>query len=95
MVGINMTFKQWLVETGTRYYYRGTNNADEPELIKSGLIRPSINHLTGDYEIGLSVSDVEEPLMKYFKYVYKVTGKEIGLGSDGEPLLDIKTVKVC
>jgi hypothetical protein len=73
-------------------YYRGTNNINEPKLIHDKLIRPSKNHLSGNYEKGLSVSDTLH-IAKFFKYVYKVSGKEIGLGSDGEPILDINTIK--
>ncbi|MDB4378628.1 minor capsid protein [bacterium] len=77
-----------------KVYYRGTNNPDEIELVKAGTIRKSKNQLTGAYEEGLSVSDVEAPLKKYFKYTYRVTGKEVGLGSDGEPLLDVNSLKI-
>ena len=73
-------------------YYRGTNNIDEPVLIHKKLINPSKNHLSGNHEKGLSVSDTLH-VAKFFKYVYKISGKEIGLGSDGEPILDINTIK--
>lgn len=73
-------------------YYRGTNNIDEPKLIHDKLIHPSKNHLSGNREKGLSVSDTLH-IAKFFKYVYKVSGNEIGTGSDGEPILDINTIK--
>ena len=73
-------------------YFRGTNNREEEQLIKSKSLRPSINHLTGGKEKGISVSDV--PIIgKYFKHMNMLSGTEIGQGSDGEPLLDPKTVK--
>ena len=73
-------------------YYRGTNNKSEVDLIKSGEIRPSLNHLSKGYEKGLSVSDTDS-VGKYFKYLYKLRGKEVGEGSDGEPLLDIGSLE--
>ena len=72
-------------------YYRGSN-IDEKSLIDSGQLHLSKNHLTNKSEIGISVSDTPKILL-YFKYVCVVTGKEIGEGSDGEPLLDPKTMK--
>ncbi len=37
--------------TGTpRTYYRGTNNIDEPLLIKHRRLLPSKNHVTGKWE---------------------------------------------
>ena len=88
-----------------KLYYRGTNNINEPQYIINGTFHLSKNHLTNKLEKGLSVADVfnnesgisvsstYEQLLKYFKYVYIVTGDEIGIGSDGEPLLDVKTLK--
>ena len=73
-------------------YYRGTDNKDEEELVKSKKIKPSVNHINKKYENGLSVSDTDS-VGKYFKYLYKVHGKEIGEGSDGEPLLDVESLK--
>lgn len=76
----------------TQVYYRGTNNPNEPELIRNKQIKLSHNHLTADNEAGLSVSDTIK-IKRYFKYVYLVSGNEVGLGSDGEPLLDIQSLK--
>lgn len=73
-------------------YYRGTDNISEPDLIKSGQLRNSTNKLTAKEESGVSVSDVPD-VKAHFKHMYKVTGKEVGIGSDGEPLLDPKTMK--
>ena len=47
--------------------------------------------MTGEKEDGVSVW--ESP--KYpFKYQYRVTGEVSGVGSDGEPLLDPKSIKL-
>jgi hypothetical protein len=78
--------------TITKIYYRGTDNLEEEKLVKNKTIRPSINHLTNKPEKGLSVSDTKS-VGKHFKYMYSLTGKEIGEGSDGEPILDISSIK--
>lgn len=72
-------------------YFRGTNNPDEESLIRNKQLRSSVNHLTNAPERGISVSDVDS-VGKYFRYLYRLTGKEIGTGTDGEPLLDPTTV---
>lgn len=80
-------------QESNKIYYRGTDNPDEQELVTSGKLNPSINHETGKPEVGVSVSDVSS-VGKYFKFLYKVSGKELQhLGSDGEPLLDPKSMK--
>lgn len=72
-------------------FFRGTDNDKEIEYLKAGKIRPSKNHMTGKKEDGLSVW--ESP--KYsFKYMYKVKGEIAGIGSDGEPLLKAKSVRL-
>ena len=73
-------------------YYRGTNNKSEEDLIKSGDMRPSLNHIDKSREKGLSVSDTDN-VGKYFKYLYKLRGTEVGEGSDGEPLLDVDSLE--
>lgn len=73
-------------------YYRGTDNINEPDLIKSGQLKNSTNKLTAKEESGVSVSDVPD-VKAHFKHMYKVTGNEVGTGSDGEPLLDPKSMK--
>lgn len=72
-------------------FYRVTSNSKEANLIKKGLIKPSINHMTGEKELGLSVWETPKYLDKYLE---KITGKVIATGSDGEPLLDVSTVKL-
>lgn len=87
-------FKDYLSEVKQRkkIYYRGTDNHDEDVLVGNKTLLPSLNHITNDREIGISVSDVPS-VSKYFKYMYKLTGKEVGEGSDGEPLLDPATIE--
>ena len=77
---------------GNKIYYRGTDNPKEQYLINTETIRPSINHVTGKPEIGLSVSDVPS-ISKYFRYMYSLHGDEVGIGSDGEPLLSLGSIE--
>lgn len=71
-------------------FYRVMNTEKGVEHLKSGKIRPSVNHMTGESEGGLSVWEIP-------KYgggkVAVVTGEVISIGSDGEPVLDVSTVK--
>ena len=88
-----------------KLYYRGTNDKKEVDYILQNTLNPSKNHKNGKKEDGLSVADVfndktgiavsstYEQLLKYFKYVYIVSGNEVGIGSDGEPLLDISSLE--
>ena len=72
-------------------FYRATSSKKEAEYIRKGIIRPSANHMTGKKEDGLSVWEIS----KYPSDILeKVSGDVIGIGSDGEPLLDVKTVKL-
>lgn len=71
-------------------YYRVTDNPKEIELLKSGKIKKSINHMNGKEENGLSVWEIP----KYTgKYIYRVSGDVTTIGSDHEPVLDISSVK--
>lgn len=71
-------------------FYRGANDDKEIKYLKNGTIKPSINHRTGESEKGLSVWEYN----KYsFKHLYQVTGNVIDTGSDGEPILDVSTIK--
>jgi hypothetical protein len=73
---------------GEDVYYRLTNNKNEiPNFY-------SKNHATGNSENGLSVSTSPHYGVWGYKYAYKVKGKRIGTGSDGEPLLDPKSIEV-
>jgi hypothetical protein len=75
------------------YYWRATNNADEIKLIKRGQLHPSRNHADGMAERGLSVADHLGYTMLGYRYAYRVRGRVIGVGSDGEPILDIATLQ--
>jgi hypothetical protein len=72
-------------------FYRETNNPKEIELIKQGKIHLSKNHATGEKELGLSTWEK----LNYTgqKYVYKISGIPIATGDDGEPVLDVKSLK--
>lgn len=72
------------------HYYRVIGSEKEIEYIKNGTIRKSVNHMTGETEDGLSVW--ETPKYQTGKIV-EVTGTAISTGSDGEPILDVSTVK--
>jgi len=73
-------------------YYRGTDNPKELEIAKKKQLRPSVNHRTDQKEDGVSVWEK----MNYasHQYTYKIKGKIIGTGSDGEPLLDPSSIEV-
>lgn len=72
-------------------FFRGTDNKDEINYLKNGTMRPSTNHMTGEAEDGVSVWEYP----KYsFKYQYRVSGEIVGIGSDGEPVLDPKTIQL-
>lgn len=88
----DMIENEMYVLTGERkenIFYRVIGSEKEIEYIKKGTIRQSVNHLTGEKEDGLSVWEIP----KYAGNIIKVSGEIIGFGSDGEPLLDVKSVK--
>lgn len=72
------------------HFYRVIGSEKEIDYIKNGTIRKSVNHMTGEEEAGLSVWETP-------KYqtgtIIEVTGKPISIGSDGEPILDISSIK--
>lgn len=71
-------------------YIRVVHRKDDYEHLKKGTHRGSMNHATNEEEGGLSAAKSPEFAAKY---AYYLTGKEIGKGSDGEPLLDVSTAK--
>jgi hypothetical protein len=75
-------------------YFRWTNRETEPELARGRTIRPSVNHLAQKTEAGLSVSAGPWLYFRMHSFCYFVSGKDLGLGSDGEPILDISTLEV-
>ena len=72
------------------HFYRVIGSDKEIDYIKNGTIRKSKNHMTGEVEDGLSVWEI--PKYAGGKIV-ELTGDVISIGSDGEPLLDVSTVK--
>ena len=74
-------------------FVRTSDSASDYEHIKKGTHRGSKNHATNEEEGGLSVS--RSPAHAAGKYAYLVKGKVIGQGSDGEPLLDLESVKAA
>lgn len=89
MVGNEIAILGGVREDGV--FYRATSNKKDVDYIRKGTVRPSINHSTGGKEAGLSVWEIP----KYFdQYFVKLTGDVVDIGSDGEPLLDVKTVKL-
>ena len=73
-----------------KHFYRVIGSDKEIEYIKKGTIRKSVNHMTGETEDGLSAWEIP-------KYaggkIIEITGDVISIGSDGEPLLDVTTIK--
>ena len=72
------------------HFYRVIGSEKEIGYIKKGTVRKSKNHFTGETEDGLSVWEV--PKYGGGKLV-EVTGEVVSTGSDGEPMLDISTIK--
>lgn len=75
-------------------HFRFTNNLDEPNIAKDGLLRNSRNHADGTGESGLSVASGPHYAIQGYSHGYRVGGDAIGFGSDGETLLNPKTIKV-
>lgn len=75
-----------------KQFVRVSASKDDYEHLINGTHRGSKNHATGISEGGLSVAKIPQPV-DGGEYAYIVEGERIGNGSDGEPLLDLKTVK--
>lgn len=76
-------------------FYRGTNNPHEPNLVASGIIQQSYNQVSWQSEEGLSVKPCRAEVDSKYLITYKVVGVPLKTkGSDGEVLLDIKTVRI-
>lgn len=70
------------------YFWRGTNNKQELDLVNKGVQINSKNILTGELEGGMSVSETPATIWSYgYKYAYPVKGDLVRYGSDGEPVL--------
>jgi hypothetical protein len=74
-------------------YWRFTNNKDEYELAKLGKLKNSRNHADNVEEAGLSVDDGLHYGVQGYKYAYQISGPKVGIGSDGEPLIDAATAR--
>ena len=74
-------------------FWRFTNLKNEPLLAAKGELRKSINHADNTVEAGLSVADGAHYSAQGYKYGYQVSGSVIGVGSDGEPLLDVRSLR--
>lgn len=76
------------------FFYRFTSDKDEFRKIQAGEYTQSVNHQNNSLERGISVSkDMSYIALGAYDYFYKVSGKVIGYGSDGEPLLDAATME--
>jgi len=75
-------------------WWRATNDKKEPAYVRAHTIRPSLNHADNIRERGLSVADSPHYISCGYRWAYQVSGRVIGLGSDGEPLLDISSLRV-
>ena len=89
-IGINYVFS--LRHSGNQdYFFRCTFSAQEDKRVNEII---SINHIDGSREQGLSVS--QSPGYQSwgsYPYIYVVSGKIVGTGSDGEPVLKPGTIK--
>lgn len=75
------------------HYWRFTDNLDELSLLSKGQLRPSFNYADRMAERGLSVATDPHYAVQPYKYGYGIKGEKIGVGSDGEPLLNLKTAE--
>lgn len=76
------------------HFFRFTNNRGELEIARDGLLRPSMNHVDNVPEAGVSVARGPHYSVNGYKYGYRLKGREIGIGSDGEPLIDPRSIVV-
>lgn len=76
------------------FFFRFTNDKDEFRKIQAGEYTQSVNHADNRLERGISVScDMSYIALGAYDYFYIVSGKVIGRGSDGEPILDAATME--
>lgn len=76
------------------HFFRFTNNPDEINLARQGVLRNSKNYANNIAESGLSVASGPHYSINGYKYGYKVRGTPVGRGSDGELLLNPKNLEV-
>ena len=89
----NALDREFGVPTEEGVFYRYTNNAKEISIASRGELRPSVHQIDQIPERGVSVSIDPTYGVLAYKYGYKLTGKVIGTGFDGEPILDPQTIK--
>lgn len=76
------------------FFFRFTSDKNEFRKIQAGEYTQSINHADNFLERGISVScDMSYLALGAYDYFYIVSGKVIGRGSDGEPVLDAATME--
>lgn len=73
-------------------YWRFTNNKNEIKLLRAGELENSTNHAENICEAGLSASQYAGYGIMGYRYCYKIAGTIIATGSDGEPVLDMKSI---
>lgn len=75
-------------------FYRWTNTEEEIDLAMKREINPSQNHRLQKMEKGLSVAEGPWLYFQNHRHCYFVSGDVLERGSDSEPILDIKTIRV-
>lgn len=76
-------------------YWRATDDAAEPARIAARTQRASRDASTGRLERGLSVArHASYGVGQGYALMYRVSGAVIATGADGEPVLDLATVRV-
>lgn len=75
------------------YFWRGTSNRREIALVRAGAIRASIDHASGRPEAGLSVAEHLGYAAMLYPLAYRVRGRVIARGADGEPVLALDSLQ--
>ncbi|KJS84982.1 MAG: hypothetical protein JM58_09440 [Peptococcaceae bacterium BICA1-8] len=88
---LNRDIENYFSPLPENVYVRVSDNPDDFIHLKNGTHRGSKNHWKGYEEVGLSVAKKAD---SDAKYIYYVQGDKIAKGSDGEPILDVNTVKL-
>ncbi len=67
--------------------WRATNRAGEHDDALTGAMLRSTDHSGGSPEAGLSVATGLHYAARGYRYCYRVRGRVVGLGADGEPVI--------
>ena len=67
--------------------WRATNRAGEYGDVLAGVRLTSVDHSDGSQEAGLSVATGLHYAARGYRYAYRVRGRMVGTGADGEPVL--------